>query len=71
MQVKQKCKVLAENASERLKHLVEAFCAEDTTSALASMSQAKSLAASGNKLLQSVNRYQVITFISRVIFGNL
>ncbi|KAF3453867.1 hypothetical protein FNV43_RR04308 [Rhamnella rubrinervis] len=57
-EVKHNCKLLSENGSERLKHLVKAFCAEDSTSALASISQAKSLAASGNKLLQSVKRYQ-------------
>lgn len=68
LQVKHNGKLLAENGSERLNHLVKAFCAEDRTSALASISQAKPLAAWGNKLLQSVKRYQVIIFISNLIF---
>ncbi|XP_031268225.1 uncharacterized protein LOC116126686 [Pistacia vera] len=57
-ELKQNCKQLAENASERLKLYVGALHAEDNTSALASISKAKSLAVSGSKLLQSIKRYQ-------------
>ncbi|KAJ0084725.1 hypothetical protein Patl1_30882 [Pistacia atlantica] len=57
-ELKQNCKQLAENASERLKLYVGALHAEDNTSALASISKAKSLAVSGSKILQSIKRYQ-------------
>ncbi|KAL5581044.1 hypothetical protein UlMin_013486 [Ulmus minor] len=59
-EVKHNCALLAENASERLKHLVEAFCADDTTSARESISQAKSLASAASKLLPLVKRCQEI-----------
>ncbi|KAK3206221.1 hypothetical protein Dsin_020267 [Dipteronia sinensis] len=57
-EVKQNSKQLAENVSERLKLYVKAFCAEDNTSALASISQAKSLAIGATKLFQNIKRYQ-------------
>ncbi|KAG6629236.1 hypothetical protein CIPAW_14G070500 [Carya illinoinensis] len=57
-QVKQNCKLLSENASERLKLFVRAFCAENSTSALASISQTKSLDGTGTKLLSSIKRHQ-------------
>ncbi|KAI5322043.1 hypothetical protein L3X38_031115 [Prunus dulcis] len=57
-EVKQNAKLLGENASERLKLFVKAFCAEDNTSALASISQAKSLAATATKLFQTIKRHQ-------------
>ncbi|KAL5750193.1 hypothetical protein ACOSP7_024796 [Xanthoceras sorbifolium] len=57
-EVKQNCKQVAENASDRLKLYVKAFCAEDNTSALASISQAKSFAIGATKLLQNIKRYQ-------------
>jgi hypothetical protein len=60
-QVKQKGKLLAENASERLKLFVQAFCAEDGTSSLALISQAKSCG-TGTKFLQSIKRNQVSNF---------
>ncbi|KAJ9565299.1 hypothetical protein OSB04_001265 [Centaurea solstitialis] len=54
-QVKKKCKLYADNASERLKLCVKAFCAEDKTSAQAFASQANSLSISGTKLLNAIN----------------
>ncbi|KAL4558251.1 hypothetical protein LXL04_036449 [Taraxacum kok-saghyz] len=53
-QVKKKCKLYADNASERVKLCVNAFCAEDNRSAHAFVSQVKSLAINGNKLLNSI-----------------
>ncbi|KAK3033950.1 hypothetical protein RJ639_034114 [Escallonia herrerae] len=53
-EVKENSKLFAENASGRLKLFVKAFCAEDNTSAQALISQAKSLAVSGTKHLQSI-----------------
>lgn len=57
-EVKQNSKLLVENASERLKLFVKAFCAEDNASALASISQAKSLASKATKLFQTIKRHQ-------------
>ncbi|RVW66150.1 hypothetical protein CK203_007342 [Vitis vinifera] len=57
-EVKQKCKLFAENASERLKLFVKAFCAEDHASALSSIAQAKRFAVAGAKLHHSVKRRQ-------------
>ncbi|XP_015874136.3 uncharacterized protein LOC107411123 [Ziziphus jujuba] len=57
-EVKHNCELLVENDSERLKLLVKAFCAEDNTSARASIYQAKLVASSGNKFLQGVKKYQ-------------
>ncbi|KAI3678349.1 hypothetical protein L6452_37637 [Arctium lappa] len=54
-QVKKKCKLYADNASERLKLCVKAFCAEDTTTAQAFASQANSLSINGTKLLNAIN----------------
>lgn len=58
-QVKQNCRIFAENASERLNLLVKAFCEEDNTSALALISQSKSMAVTGTKLLPSITSKQV------------
>ncbi|XP_038717511.1 uncharacterized protein LOC120010750 [Tripterygium wilfordii] len=58
LEVKQNCKLLADNDSERLKLLVKAFCAEDNILAQESVSQAKYLTVTGTKLLQSIKRYQ-------------
>jgi hypothetical protein len=59
--VKQKRKLLVENAAERLKLFVQAFCAEDGTSALALISQAKSCG-TGTKFLRSIKTHQVSNF---------
>ncbi|GKA52257.1 hypothetical protein Tco_0745453, partial [Tanacetum coccineum] len=52
--VKKKCKLYADNASERVKLFVKAFCAQDYTSEQAFVSQAKSLFISGTKLLNAI-----------------
>ncbi|XP_016459250.1 uncharacterized protein LOC107782829 [Nicotiana tabacum] len=57
-EVKQNCKLFAENASERFNLFVKAFSAEDNTSALAFISQAKSLVSTGAKLLQRIKTKQ-------------
>nr|GMD61345.1 uncharacterized protein LOC109193187 [Ipomoea batatas] len=57
-EVKHNCHLFAENVSQRLNLLVKAFSAEDKTSALSLVSQAKSLNASGAKLLQSIKSKQ-------------
>ncbi|EXB52249.1 hypothetical protein L484_001852 [Morus notabilis] len=57
-EVKDNSHLFAENASERLKHFVKAFTAGDKNSALESISQAKAMAATGTKLLQTVKRFQ-------------
>ncbi|GAB4860180.1 hypothetical protein Ancab_011657 [Ancistrocladus abbreviatus] len=59
MEVKQNCKLFAENASERLKLYVKAFCAEDKTTSQALISQAKSLSIKGTKFLQGIKARQV------------
>ncbi|KAK1394520.1 UDP-XYL synthase 6 [Heracleum sosnowskyi] len=58
VEVKQSCKLIADNYSERLKLLVKAFSEEDKKSALAFMSQAKSMATAGTKLLQNIKSKQ-------------
>ncbi|KAH9701163.1 p-hydroxybenzoic acid efflux pump subunit [Citrus sinensis] len=57
-EVKWNCKQLADNASERLRLYVKALCAEDKSTALASISLAKSLTKSGTKHIQNIKRYQ-------------
>ncbi|XP_050370749.1 uncharacterized protein LOC126788781 [Argentina anserina] len=57
-EVKQNSKLVVENASERLKLFLKAFCAEDAASALASISQTKSLASTASKLIQTIKRHQ-------------
>ncbi|XP_011042678.1 PREDICTED: uncharacterized protein LOC105138325 [Populus euphratica] len=57
-ELKLNCERLAENVSERLNLYVKAFCAEDNALALTSISQARSLAVAGAKLLQCITRYQ-------------
>ncbi|XP_024980917.1 uncharacterized protein LOC112517774 [Cynara cardunculus var. scolymus] len=54
-QVKKKCKLYVDNASERLKLCVKAFCAQDNISAQAFASQANSLSINGTKLLNAIN----------------
>ncbi|XP_065868420.1 uncharacterized protein [Euphorbia lathyris] len=57
-ELKENCKLLGENYSERLKLYVKAFCEQDSSVALLSISQAKSLAIASNKLLPNIKRYQ-------------
>ncbi|PHU15946.1 hypothetical protein BC332_17151 [Capsicum chinense] len=57
-EVKNNCKLFAENASERFNLFVKAFSAEDNTCALAFISQAKSLVKTGSKLLQGIKTKQ-------------
>ncbi|KAH9607774.1 hypothetical protein KSS87_022423, partial [Heliosperma pusillum] len=57
-QVKYNSKLYAENASERLKIFVKAFCAEDIVSSQALVSQAKWLATQANKYLQCIKASQ-------------
>lgn len=59
LQVKENRKQFAEIVSDRLKLYVNAFCAENITSAMASVSQAKSLENSGKNLLRSIELKQV------------
>ncbi|XP_076946488.1 uncharacterized protein LOC143618021 [Bidens hawaiensis] len=53
-QVKKKCKLYADNASEMVKLCVKAFCEKDDTSAQAFVSQAQSLTTKGRKLLNAI-----------------
>nr|XP_043638236.1 uncharacterized protein LOC122609242 [Erigeron canadensis] len=53
-QVKKKCKIYADNASQRVNLCVKAFCAKDNTSAQAFVSQTKPLTISGTKLLNAI-----------------
>lgn len=71
MQVKQNSKLLAEKVSETLKLFVGAFCAEDSASALVSISRAKSLAGTGTELLSSIKRHQVRNFSSVNMSSNV
>ncbi|XP_062014006.1 uncharacterized protein LOC133730429 [Rosa rugosa] len=57
-EVKHNSKLLVENASERMKLFVKAFCAKDNASALASISQTKSLASTATKLIQTIKCHQ-------------
>ncbi|KAI3937920.1 hypothetical protein MKX01_027847 [Papaver californicum] len=57
-EVRKKCLVFKDNFSVRLNLLVNAFCAENKTSALASISQAKSLGRTGTTLIQSIKLKQ-------------
>ncbi|XP_050369266.1 uncharacterized protein LOC126787416 [Argentina anserina] len=57
-EVKKSSKLLVENASERLKLFVKAFCAQDDASALASISPTKSLASTATKLFQTIKHHQ-------------
>ncbi|KAK9186123.1 hypothetical protein WN943_026485 [Citrus x changshan-huyou] len=57
-EVKWNYKQLADNASERPRLYVKALCAEDKSTALASISLAKSLTKSGTKHIQNIKRYQ-------------
>lgn len=58
-QVKQSIKEIGQNVTTRVKLYMKAFCAEDATSATASVSQARELARSSSKLHQTIKRYQV------------
>ncbi|XP_058110984.1 uncharacterized protein LOC131253878 [Magnolia sinica] len=53
-EVKEKSKLYAELASKKLKFFTNAFCAENKNSAIASISQAKSLDKNTKKLLQKI-----------------
>ncbi|RZC83961.1 hypothetical protein C5167_046747 [Papaver somniferum] len=53
-EVRKNCLVFKENFSRRLNLFVNAFCAENKTSALASISQAKSLGRTGTTLIQNI-----------------
>ncbi|OVA18323.1 Para-hydroxybenzoic acid efflux pump subunit AaeB/fusaric acid resistance protein [Macleaya cordata] len=53
-EVRKKSMLFKENISERLNLFVNAFCAENKTSALASISQAKSLVKTGTTLFQNI-----------------
>ncbi|CAO2840619.1 unnamed protein product [Amaranthus hypochondriacus] len=57
-QVKTNSKLFAENATERLKLYVKAFCAEDTTSSQALISQAKCLSVKAKKFIQCIKSKQ-------------
>ncbi|XP_009609513.2 uncharacterized protein LOC107776811 [Nicotiana tabacum] len=57
-EVKEKSRLFVENASERINLFVKAFSAEDRESALALISQAKSLVNNGPKLLQAIKSKQ-------------
>ncbi|CAN4121029.1 unnamed protein product [Withania somnifera] len=57
-EVKEKSRLFMENAAERINLFVKAFSAEDNTSALALISQAKSLVNNGPKLLQTIKSKQ-------------
>ncbi|XP_010543050.1 PREDICTED: uncharacterized protein LOC104816079 [Tarenaya hassleriana] len=57
-QVKQSCKEIGQNISERLKLYIKAFSADDATSATTSISQARLLAPPSSKLYQTIKRYQ-------------
>ncbi|KAL8129910.1 hypothetical protein V2J09_019065 [Rumex salicifolius] len=57
-EVKQSCKMFADNASNRLKLFTKAFCAEDKQTSHSLLSQAKSLASSSTKILQSIKSKQ-------------
>ncbi|KAI3961982.1 hypothetical protein MKW92_013714 [Papaver armeniacum] len=53
-EVRKNCLVFKENFSRRLNLFVNAFCAENKTSALASLSQAKSLGRTGTTVIQNI-----------------
>ncbi|XP_060168913.1 uncharacterized protein LOC132599617 [Lycium barbarum] len=57
-EVKEKSRLFVENAAERINLFVKAFSAEDNTSALALILQAKSLVNNGPKLLQAIKSKQ-------------
>ncbi|KAF8030862.1 hypothetical protein BT93_D0142 [Corymbia citriodora subsp. variegata] len=70
-EIKENCKVYAENASNRLKLFTEAFLAEDDESALAFISRTKCLSRAGNILLRNIKRYQGSALWERVPFTSL
>ncbi|KAM5583725.1 hypothetical protein ABKV19_003547 [Rosa sericea] len=70
-EVKHHSKLLVENASERLKLFVKAFCAEDNASALASISRTKSLASTATKLIQTIKCHQESMQWERLPLKNL
>ncbi|CAH8357019.1 unnamed protein product [Eruca vesicaria subsp. sativa] len=57
-EVKQSCKEIGQNVTTRVKLYMKAFCAEDATSAMASVSQARELSRNSSKLYQTIKRYQ-------------
>ncbi|XP_047323404.1 uncharacterized protein LOC124927100 [Impatiens glandulifera] len=58
LEVRDNCKLLAENVSDRLKLLVKALCADDNSSAQSFISQAKYLAISAPKFLNMIKSRQ-------------
>lgn len=60
VQVKKNYRLLTNNTSKRLKLLMKAICEQKKDLALTSISHAKSLATSRNKLLQILTNHQVI-----------
>ncbi|XP_013634501.1 PREDICTED: uncharacterized protein LOC106340182 [Brassica oleracea var. oleracea] len=57
-EVKQSSKEIGQNVTTRVKLYMKAFCAEDATSAMASVSQARELSRMSSKLYQTIKRYQ-------------
>ncbi|XP_062083337.1 uncharacterized protein LOC133789520 [Humulus lupulus] len=57
-EVKHNCQLYGDNASKRLNNFVKAYTAEDKTTALESLSQAKTLAATGTKVIQNIKKFQ-------------
>lgn len=69
-QVKQSFKEIGQNVTTRVKLYMKAFCAEDATSAMASVSQARELSRMSSKLYQTIKRYQVINQLSYFRFSH-
>ncbi|GLT38903.1 hypothetical protein SLA2020_131190 [Shorea laevis] len=57
-EVRRACRIYAENASRRLNSLVDAFSAEDNRAAFVFLAEAKTLAKTGAKLVQSIRDKQ-------------
>ncbi|CAN8247358.1 unnamed protein product [Cochlearia groenlandica] len=57
-EVKQSCKEIGQNVTTRVKLSMKAFCADDATSAMAFLSQARELSRISSKLYQTIKRYQ-------------
>ncbi|XP_059667807.1 uncharacterized protein LOC132313148 isoform X2 [Cornus florida] len=57
-EVRKLCRLYAENASERINLFMKAFCAQDNPTAVETISQAKPLAETGTKFLQSIKLIQ-------------
>ncbi|CAH2060228.1 unnamed protein product [Thlaspi arvense] len=57
-EVKQSCKEIGQNVTTRVKLYTKAFCSDDSTSAMASVSQARELSRISSKLYQTIQRYK-------------